>query len=63
MADFQMSSYDLCAPRWAMTPDREWRFADQLGYLGGEFVWTGVDYLGQPTPYNADLSNLKQPQD
>jgi len=58
MADFQMSSYDLYAPRWAMTPDREWKFEDELGYIGGEFVWTGFDYIGEPTPYNADLSNL-----
>jgi len=63
MADFQMSSYDLYAPSWAMTPDREWRFEDELGFIGGEFVWTGFDYIGEPTPYNADLSNLNNYSD
>jgi beta-galactosidase len=58
MADFQMSSYDLYAPRWAMVADNEWKYDDALGYIGGEFVWTGFDYLGEPTPYNSDLSNL-----
>jgi beta-galactosidase len=58
LADFQVSSYDLYAPRWAMVADREFQFQDQLPFVGGEFVWTGFDYLGEPTPYNADLSNL-----
>ena len=58
MADFQMSSYDLYAPRWAMVADREFQFQDQLPFVAGEFVWTGFDYLGEPTPYNSDLSNL-----
>jgi beta-galactosidase len=58
LADFHVSSYDLYAPRWAMVADREFQFQDQLPFVGGEFVWTGFDYLGEPTPYNADLSNL-----
>jgi beta-galactosidase len=57
-ADFQMSSYDLYAPRWAMPPDWEFRGQDQFPFVMGEFVWTGWDYLGEPTPYNADMSNL-----
>ncbi|HEV2860829.1 MAG TPA: beta-galactosidase GalB [Pyrinomonadaceae bacterium] len=57
-ADFQVSSYDLYAPRWATTPDAEFRGQDEFPYVGGEFVWTGFDYLGEPTPYNADSSNL-----
>lgn len=63
MADFQMSSYDLYAPSWATTPDREWGFQDKLGFIGAEFVWTGFDYIGEPTPYNADLSNLNNYSD
>src|SRR4029077_20898460 len=57
-ADFQMSSYDLYAPRWATTPDTEFKGQDDFPFVAGEFVWTGFDYLGEPTPYNSDMSNL-----
>jgi beta-galactosidase len=57
-ADFQMSSYDLYAPRWAWPPDVEWKGLDENPAALGEFVWTGFDYLGEPTPYNADATNL-----
>ena len=58
LSDFQMSSYDLYAPRWATTPDAEFTGQDKYPYVAGEFVWTGFDYIGEPTPYNSDLSNL-----
>ena len=58
LADFQVSSYDLYAPRWATPPDAEFRGQDRFPFTAGEFVWTGFDYLGEPTPYNSDLSNL-----
>jgi beta-galactosidase len=57
-ADFQMSSYDLYAPRWATTPDLEFAGQDKNPFVAGEFVWTGFDYLGEPTPYDRDASNL-----
>ncbi len=57
-ADFQVSSYDLYAPRWALPPDVEFKGLDEAPYAAGEFVWTGFDYLGEPTPYNADSTNL-----
>jgi len=57
-ADFQVSSYDLYAPPWAMPPDTEFHGQDEFPFVAGEFVWTGFDYLGEPTPYNADTSNL-----
>jgi len=57
-ADFQMSSYDLYAPPWATPPDWEFKGQDAFPYVAGEFVWTGFDYLGEPTPYNGDMSNL-----
>jgi len=57
-ADFQMSSYDLYAPPWATPPDWEFAGQDRFPFTAGEFVWTGFDYLGEPTPYNGDLSNL-----
>jgi beta-galactosidase len=58
LSDFQMSSYDLYAPRWATTPDSEFKGQDENPFVAGEFVWTGFDYIGEPTPYNSDLSNL-----
>jgi beta-galactosidase len=57
-ADFQVSSYDLYAPRWAWPPDVEFKGLDEAPFAAGEFVWTGFDYLGEPTPYNADSTNL-----
>ena len=55
---FQVSSYDLYAPGWASKPDYEWSFEDQVPECAGEFVWTGYDYLGEPTPFNMDPSVL-----
>jgi len=57
-ANFQVSSYDLYAPRWALPPDVEFKGLDEAPFAAGEFVWTGFDYLGEPTPYNADSTNL-----
>jgi beta-galactosidase len=57
-ANFQVSSYDLYAPPWAFPPDVEFRGIDENSFVAGEFVWTGFDYLGEPTPYNADTTNL-----
>jgi beta-galactosidase len=53
-ADFQVSSYDLYAPPWATPPDTEFRGQDEFPFTAGEFVWTGFDYLGEPTPYDRD---------
>ncbi len=57
-ADYQVSSYDLYATPWATTPDTEWRAHDEAPAVIGEFVWTGFDYLGEPSPYNNDSTNL-----
>jgi beta-galactosidase len=51
-SDYQVSSYDMECPPWATTPDTEFEFQDDLEFISGEFVWTGFDYLGEPTPYN-----------
>ena len=53
---FQVSSYDLYAPGWASKPDYEWQYEDAVPECAGEFVWTGYDYLGEPTPFNMDPS-------
>ncbi|QNA46712.1 DUF4982 domain-containing protein [Lacibacter sediminis] len=47
----QVSSYDNQSPNWAYPPDVEFHFQDSLPNIMGEFVWTGFDYLGEPTPY------------
>jgi len=56
---FQVTSYDVAYPGWATTPDQQWTMLDKYPAAMGEFVWTGFDYLGEPTPYSADLTNLK----
>ena len=48
---WQVSSYDLYAPAWASSPDFEWQYQDEAPNCAGEFVWTGYDYLGEPTPF------------
>ena len=55
---YQVSSYDLYATNWASKPDYEWEYEDVVPECAGEFVWTGYDYLGEPTPFNLDPSVL-----
>jgi beta-galactosidase len=50
-ANNQVSDYDLYAPSWATPPDWEFKGQEQNPFVAGEFVWTGFDYLGEPTPY------------
>jgi beta-galactosidase len=47
----QVSSYDYTAPRWANYPDAEFAAQEKNPFVAGEFVWTGFDYLGEPTPF------------
>ncbi len=54
---FQVSSYDLYAPGWANRPDLQFEALDKHPRFAGEYVWTGFDYIGEPTPYNQDQSN------
>jgi len=56
---FQVSSYDEAYPFWASTPDQQWTILDKFPAAMGEFVWTGFDYIGEPTPYSGDLTGLK----
>jgi beta-galactosidase len=53
----QLSSYDLYSAPWSYSPDREFQSQDRYPYVGGEFVWTGWDYLGEPTPFDASRSS------
>ncbi|MEI7909263.1 MAG: beta-galactosidase GalB [Verrucomicrobiota bacterium] len=56
--NFQVSSYDVDAPGWAYDPDTQFRALHAHPEVFGEFIWTGFDYLGEPTPYDGDASNL-----
>ncbi|MBQ8462807.1 MAG: DUF4982 domain-containing protein [Prevotella sp.] len=51
-ADGQCSSYDVEYCSWSNLPDDDWRWQDDYPWVIGEFVWTGYDYLGEPTPYD-----------
>ncbi|KAF2021665.1 glycoside hydrolase family 2 protein [Aaosphaeria arxii CBS 175.79] len=53
----QVSSYELYAVSWGASPDKVFAGQDQYPYVGGEFVWTGWDYLGEPTPFDSSRSS------
>ena len=50
--DYQSSSYDLEYCSWSNLPDDDFVLQDDKPWVIGEFVWTGFDYLGEPTPYD-----------
>ena len=50
--DGQCSSYDVEYCWWSNLPDDDWKMQDDHDWTVGEFVWTGYDYLGEPTPYD-----------
>ncbi len=52
--DLTQSDYGLAAPHWACYPDRELAEQAEDPFIFGEFVWTGFDYLGEPTPYYSE---------
>ena len=49
--DMQSSSYDVEHCDWSNLPEDDWIHQEDLSYTIGEFIWTGFDYLGEPTPY------------
>ncbi len=49
--DHQSSSYDVEHCSWSNLPEDDWIWHDDYSCCIGEFVWTGFDYLGEPTPY------------
>ena len=53
-ADHQASSYDVEHCGWSDLPEDNFILSEDLPYYMGEFVWTGFDYLGEPTPYYND---------
>ena len=52
--DHQSSSYDLEHCSWSNLPDEDFALAEDYPWTMGQFVWTGFDYLGEPSPYDTD---------
>ena len=52
--DHQSNSYDNEACSWSNTPDYDFARDDDNEWVIGQFVWTGFDYLGEPSPYDTD---------
>ena len=52
--DHQSSSYDVEHCGWSNLPEDDWIWHEDKPWCIGEFVWTGFDYLGEPTPYYTD---------
>lgn len=53
----QVSAYELYASDFGTSADRSWAAQDQYPYVAGEFVWSGWDYLGEPTPFYSSRSS------
>ncbi|MGN0188510.1 MAG: DUF4982 domain-containing protein, partial [Candidatus Cryptobacteroides sp.] len=53
-ADHQSNAYELDACNWSNIPDVDFSMQDDYPWVIGQFVWTGFDYLGEPTPYDND---------
>lgn len=52
--DHQSSGYDLEYCPWAGLPEQDFQLQDDYPWTLGQFVWTGFDYLGEPSPYDTD---------
>ena len=52
--DHQSSSYDLGYCSWSNIPDIDFALAEDYDWTIGQFVWTGFDYLGEPSPYDTN---------
>ena len=50
-ADNTVSAYDNVSPPWGSTHEETWKVMKKYDFLSGMFIWTGWDYLGEPTPY------------
>ena len=49
--DWTVSAYDKVAAYWGTTHENAWRAVKNRSFIAGTFVWTGIDYLGEPVPY------------
>lgn len=48
---YACSSYDNCHVPWGSTHEKTWRMVKERDFISGLFIWTGFDYIGEPTPY------------
>ena len=51
-ADLSCSSYDNCSAPWGSTHEETWKLMKKFDFISGQYIWTGFDYLGEPTPYS-----------
>ena len=49
--DYSCSAYDNCSAPWGSTHEETWKIVKKYPFLSGIFIWTGWDYIGEPTPY------------
>ena len=49
--DMQCSSFDNCYPPWGGSAEENWKAVKERDFVAGFFIWTGFDYIGEPTPY------------
>ena len=49
---FMCSSYDNSCAYWGSTHEQTWDIVKHTPYCSGQFIWTGFDYIGEPTPFN-----------
>ena len=50
--DHTCSSYDNCSTPWGSTHEETWKIVEKYNFISGMYIWTGFDYLGEPTPYD-----------
>lgn len=50
-ADMSCSAYDNCSAPWGSTHEETWKIVKKYDFMSGMFIWTGFDYIGEPTPY------------
>ncbi len=51
-SDNTVSAYDNVSAPWGSTHEESWKEIKKYDFLSGMFIWTGFDYLGEPTPYS-----------
>lgn len=49
--DFTCSSYDNCVVPWGANHEETWKIIKKYDFISGSYIWTGFDYIGEPTPY------------
>ncbi|MDR1526798.1 MAG: DUF4982 domain-containing protein [Dysgonamonadaceae bacterium] len=48
----QCPAYDNCHVPWGCTQEESWKYIKKADFVAGQYIWTGFDYLGEPTPYS-----------